>query len=471
MKKDNGVSLSTMMPTDIEGEWWLPEKPKFKYPGRLFLKPAEPPMLFVYGDFFLPPDQSVSMQALHPGAIHGILSDGVAITLLGCVSDNSMLIGTSTLRRAYTCKYLVAGRHITTPEKLRIASISVIFQHIEAWCNLSDIMIDYDPSSGGLSLDFKAPTRISSKISPDKNVVIEELAAPDGLYAAVKGLIPVREITVRRHTYITVEYPRKAGLDQGLEDSGTLQRFLSLALGTPVFPITTLASSAVGFDNSIQRIQDIQVYSPLPYIPKSYYTPVPGKLLFVFKTISSNFQQVMENWFRNAAELRAICDAFFSALYDPLMHVNQRFISMCRALEGYHRTRFTNKELPTAEFRARVKTVVSASPAELQDWVEQKIQYANEPSLKKRLEDVYDRYRRVIDHYGAGDMQAVIKKIVDTRNNLTHPDAVRHEKLPSAKDMLFLVFILERFVVICLLSEIGFSDDEMIKIFPGFANR
>lgn len=150
-------------------------------------------------------------------------------------------------------------------------------------------------------------------------------------------------------------------------------------------------------------------------------------------------------------------------------------MSLTQALETYHRQIFGGKYQPDDEYlEGLYKTLVSAIPAdiasEFKNSLKQgKLRYANEYSLRKRLQ--------LIGEYIAENLQIpflmdkkqrniFVEKIADTRNYFTHfAPELREKAALGGKELLDLRAKLRLLLQICLLKELGFAPEEINNMF------
>jgi len=81
-----------------------------------------------------------------------------------------------------------------------------------------------------------------------------------------------------------------------------------------------------------------------------------------------------------------------------------------------------NYELPEEEHAKRLEEIIKAAPSQHKEWLKNKLAYSNEPSLRKRLKEIFNEIRDVIPKEIFPDEEYFIGKVVDTRNYLTHYD-------------------------------------------------
>jgi len=157
---------------------------------------------------------------------------------------------------------------------------------------------------------------------------------------------------------------------------------------------------------------------------------------------------------------------YFGTIYSGDMYLEFQFLSLIMALEVYHRIIIRNEDIPSKEHEERVEQILTNTPDKYRNWLKEKLTYSNEPSLRKRIKEIYDRVKNL------GYITALIPKkkdfvdkVVNTRNYFVHYDQSLKERALKGTELYWLIQKLKALVEICLLKEIGFLDTEIDNIF------
>ena len=95
------------------------------------------------------------------------------------------------------------------------------------------------------------------------------------------------------------------------------------------------------------------------------------------------------------------------------------------------------------------------------DSLKNKIKYGNEFSLKTRLKEIFDKENLLNKFIEKKDIGCV----VDTRNYLTHYEEDPEKCVVRGEDLYHLIQKLKILLEICLLTELGFSSEEIKDLF------
>lgn len=158
--------------------------------------------------------------------------------------------------------------------------------------------------------------------------------------------------------------------------------------------------------------------------------------------------------------LGPVLDLRFAAGYAGFVYSETRFLNAVQAIEALHRRLLAGAPDP-ADVVAR-GAALAACPPEHRKWLEVKLTYSHEPTLRKRL-------RETIDHVGPGLRPIIprpgsfIDRVVRARNDLTHWD----EKRPRhpGGDLFGLAVVLGYVVDGALLRCLNHSQGEVAAVF------
>lgn len=92
-----------------------------------------------------------------------------------------------------------------------------------------------------------------------------------------------------------------------------------------------------------------------------------------------------------------------------------------------------------------------------------RIQYGNEFSLRTRLKEIFEEYKENLKEF-IENKNTFVNEVVDTRNYLTHYEEDPTKNVASGDALYELVKKLRILMGICLLSELGFSSEEIKNI-------
>ena len=143
-------------------------------------------------------------------------------------------------------------------------------------------------------------------------------------------------------------------------------------------------------------------------------------------------------------------------------YLEEKFLILTRGLEAYHRRASNEKVMNEAEFDELVENLINHCPEERKEWLEGKLKHANEVNLRKRIKRLIEPFK---DLFGNNKKRKkLINWIVDTRNDLTHPNPPLEPKAAKGRDLWILCLKMEILFQFHFLQLIGFSEDEIKSI-------
>jgi len=193
-------------------------------------------------------------------------------------------------------------------------------------------------------------------------------------------------------------------------------------------------------------------------------------MLAPYPNIASDFQSVVRNWFRVASELEPVVDLFATVAFHSHLHSDAEFLFLVQALEVYHARVFDSRALPKEEHMRRVEAAVGGSPAEIQDWVRQKLQAVNYKYLDERIAEIFECHNAEAARLFP-NVAELPERIRYTRNHLTHYSGnTNSPKYLTPKEMVEVSWHLRVFIWICLLKELGISGKAIERLIKRYGD-
>lgn len=431
---------------EYKGRWWLPDKPEKQVSGTLKFTPNEGAILDLIGSFRDAENNKMS----EPEIILGISSDGKNVTLHKCFEIQSDVSFPGLSTSSFYANEVFVGTHFQKSEDIKFRKLSIRYSYLDEWVNISGFDIRY-PDEKEVVIKYKQPKPIQANIGKGYKILID-FQPTYPIHSVVQ-----KEASIKQRAYIRIEYPVEKSLNKYWNIIYHIQNFLSLGITEPAYPL-----AITGITEANKQVE-IYYYSPeISKTPKILYS---RNMLFTFKDISDKFEIFLRNWFEKATTLGPVYDLYFGTLYNPRMYLQHRFLSLIQALEAYHRRKFEGKYLSDndyAQIYEKFKKFINelSIDSSFKESLKNKLNYGNEYSLRKRLKDLFEEYKEVINDF-IKNKDVFINKIVDTRNYLTHYDKNLRKKAVNKEQLYHVTQQLKIIIMICLLSELGFDFKEI----------
>jgi len=257
------------------------------------------------------------------------------------------------------------------------------------------------------------------------------------------------ECNIKERTFLKFEFKKEKAYQECLKFARDFAHFLTLAMGSPIFLLDM--SGETEKDDKV----DVAFKRELPAGSQWLFS---SETLFDFERAKDKISILIDNWFKKNDILEPVRDLYFGTLYHPHAYLYHSFLSLAQAVETYHRRINQGGVLPKAQYKTKIKTILTGVPAEHQKWVKEKLAFANERTLRERITDLMtqasDALKRTI-----GDEANFIGQVVATRNYLTHYTSKK--KVAEGDDLIFLTHKLKLLLEECLLRELGFDRDDL----------
>ncbi len=177
---------------------------------------------------------------------------------------------------------------------------------------------------------------------------------------------------------------------------------------------------------------------------------------------------MVEAWFSRNDQAVLAANVFFGSQYAESPSVDVRFLFAVFSTEAYHRSLGTGLYMNQDDYAKAVESLASQIPPAIQSdhrrSLVNRLKYGNEWSLRKRLTEMLNRVPGDVQRGIAGDVEQFVKKVVDTRNYLTHYDQSAKANAFSGMDMYVASQRIRILVIANLLKDLGLDDSRLLKV-------
>lgn len=443
-------------PREIEGRWWTPDCPedarfgtlREDEDGGLTLRTKDARSLSME-DIFRDGER-FSSQPLMCGRDAG----DKPVTLLHCMEEGSHRAG-GMLERDYGVAFALHGFEATTQDEVRFARVVADFTHLQAWLNLS--CLKETQEDGTTCIRYRYPDDIPFTLTDGTRVTIRaHLSSSSGQWGD-----PCFTFKDRRLVEFTFTQP--LGLTAILDRLMSFRWLLTLLVGKTV-QLTKLIVLVPGLRDDTGLETNIEVLghhidrSPPP---KSPHAPL---MLATFAAVQPDFATLLSRWAEYHDRLAAVLSLYFSVRFNRELYSNHRFLFLAQALEVYHGLTASSAIAPTAEYKRRLKQVLSAVAAGDRAWVGDAMRFANKKTLAQRLDEILARHPDEAARI-AGDMPDFADKIRHTRNYYTHFEErmKKRNKVAGETELILLTERMQRLLEVCFLKDLGLDGPAVRK--------
>lgn len=435
----------------FKGLWFLPENPKKEVSGTIEFSPQNGITLEIIGGLY----EFFDTNELHdPDIILGQTTTGKKITLYKCFESawlqNYPGIKTST----YTANFLFIGHHFCSSSDLRFNSLSVAVHNLSSWLQIygfEKVESDYYLKSS--EIKYKLPEELNFDIDDQKSIAFN-----------FTFIAPFREKTDRieleQKSELEIKSKNSNHFEDILNDYFHFQHFLEIGFYENTFPNSMLLKS----DNLKREIGDkktslhIQVYFR-PHI-NSVLIKKNNKNNFLFRytDIKDEFGSVIINWYKNKDLLKPIT-SFLTDSFNKNTPFNENsFLNIIQAIETFHRRFRKNSILSKDEHKDKIDKILESVNPEYKQWLQERLNFSNEPTLHMRLEEIIDGSRNETLDKLISDKVQFIRDVKNSRNYYTHFDKRLENKALKGNQLFYLTEKLKVLLSVTVLQEIGIEN-------------
>lgn len=458
------------------GIFWSPENPKDHTAGTLFVSTEGKIELRLFGyyetqdylkkkqPFGLPPMAESTVKDI--GRILGIIG-GEPLTLEGCyyVRWNSFPIGgvaTSVIR----AEYAFLGVNFNLDEVITFSKFDFSVEGFGAWLGITGFETDYnyqDESEAKQDDSVVGRIRILYEKPADQTFILSSGLKLSLVFTwSSANLLNLTDAHITQKVYFSLISDKPLPHGRFLELAQQLTDFLRFAIDEPVS-----IEFMTGYSD--QKVRPNSGLIPIKLYYQSNPFDIPEfeirthQMLFCYRDVRHQIREILISWLGGYETTEPVFKLYFSTKLNTKTYLENRFLALIRAAEVLHRSKFVGKVMPEGKFEEFRNTVVGdVSDPKLREFLYQKLQYANEVSLRKRLQElikfVYEFFGEKKEH------RMFIDKVVVTRNYLTHFDEQLKNRSAHDADLFYLCQKLEVLIQLYLLKLIGLDEKSIWHI-------
>lgn len=379
-----------------------------------------------------------------------VINEGLKITLfeltrLGISGHIDFIKERSHFNNTYICKYAIIGSHFNTPEDIQVSTFSVIHDSIRQWYKsavgptsffknnkivyelpLNEIMISHELDEFTFSLSYK------SNIS----------------FSAYEDIIP------------QPDYSADFTFNKNISFSDMLGYLKKWEILYSIFMGQIELPRFVTFKNeSSSAVNELFYYYPIGIqkYKKLHYLQIPVR----YCTLSNNFSEIMNNWFKMGDNDKQNIIYFYEAI-DNSRDIKQRFLLSVKLIEGLagkgDEVFFNEEELNDLKTELRKYFKNKCPQIKDSESFLEKLDYTNKHKL-----DLKDNIRNLLlrnEDFSFLKLEVgLIEELVGYRNTLSHNNSFSKNKKINYNKLYegCLKFIIVGYLLLCKRFGIPYS--------------
>ena len=396
------------------GYFWLPSAPERKIPGILTIVDGGDIELEVVGLF----DESIESFNKDDTLkrIIGNIEISGLVTLDECFyRKKNFSFGGISKSLIYVNRAFM-GVAYDEDEKVLFNTMQFSIEGIDEWVGISGIKVNnqFEKSTGTIS--YQPPEEVSLNLDNGMELLI-------AFSWTLPGLPITKQAKISQKTFFKLVSSNERRLDEFISIIYKITTFLCFTIDK----IVCLDSISATSENIRQDIGQGKTRK----VPiKVYYRSLPYSkteskidlyhMLFRYRQITKDAERIFNNWINAYDQIDSAFYLYFSTKTGSQKYLDGKFLALAQGLETYHRRTFDEKLMDEVEFKSLVQNIILQCPEKHKKWLEGRLMHGNEVNLGKRIKSIIDPFKDVI---GTSKQRSkLIRRIVDTRNYLTHYD-------------------------------------------------
>ncbi|MGV2803410.1 hypothetical protein GNF85_06905 [Clostridium perfringens] len=431
---------------EYKGVWWLPGNSKNYIIGILSFNSDEGVYLELIGQLDSYDKYNI---------ILGRTSDGRKITLYKCFEVNKTHNSNGFVTTRVFANIIFEGVHFNSDDDIKFSEISCHYSNLDEWAWMQGPSINVEKNK--INITHEVPIKKSVQVNEKYDVEIY----PDTEISP--RCIVQKEASIIQKIYLKVVNKELDSFEEHISQLRHLQNFISLGVGKPIIPIDIIGKTEINKEKFGERYfyPSVKIYFSIRKGIESDRVVLPPHMLFNLPKIGDDINIFLINWFERREILEPIINLYFGIIYNNHMYLEQKFSNLIQAIESYHRRTKLNAELDQSEHEERINSILDSVDIKYSDWLRGRLSYSNEPTLRKRLNDMMSECNDILN-LSSRERKSFITKVCNTRNYLTHYDISLADKAAKNMELLEICNKLKVIIEFYLLLEIGFNN-EMAK--------
>jgi hypothetical protein len=439
---------------DEMGLFWLAGHPDDALSGRLVFSPkggAEGGIdLFLVGLF----DRAAWDHRQNDLRIVGWIGTKQVTLDQAFLSASNEGSGVATSR--YRANQLYIGHQFGRDESLEFQMATASFSDFDVWVNDQSTTEEYPshqtpaPGKPVYTVSFDPPEREKARFSQGTvEMSIRWERTTDDRDSLVWRTWPA----------ITIRYDHIQPMSVVRKDIGRIQDLVTLCLNKstimdrllltrPDVRARSLAGTDMGVDQPIElRVPLIRYVEPAKRKKQLEY-----RMLLTYDGLGR--LDAVAKWLDASRTFQRSLDSLMSVRFAQQMYAENRYLNVTFASEAFHRISTQSEHATNEEFSKVVDACVAGAPEAHREWLHDRIAFANEPSLRKRMRQLAAKTKSCTRML-IGNVDDWAFVVSGVRNELTHVG--RHSRDFSGGDLRRLSESVFLVTGVAMLIESGVS--------------
>lgn len=439
---------------NFKGYFFLPESPDKTIAGELRYDNEQRIRLELYGSFYDTVDHFKADKSQE--AIWGYLFNGEKMSLINCYAVERVINYNGYATTTYNAEVVFKGSHVCDLKENKFTALYAEFDHLYEWLDIDRAEVSLKNGLNSISLNYEKPDNISFRIN--ENTYGEFIFSHKVPSQPDYSLSPSCFLKIAPHQPCNFEDLRSI-----LWDFQTMLSFL-------IFSKTRITSFSLHSDKDVQILKDKinfnkEIFVFYKQIHTEFQEAKYHKYLLTYKELSIYFEDFISKWCYLSSEISPVIHILFNQMGEFSLFTESTFLGIVQAVEAFHRRNIQRTDELKKTDRERKDEILSqVASKDHVKWLKEKLAYSFEPSLKMRLQELFESVKELLFvDVEETELNKIIRQIVDTRNYYTHYDSKLEEKKADTYRMMIYSKLLRNVLVFNILKSMDLSEG-LIKI-------
>jgi hypothetical protein len=440
----------------VKGVWWVPStEDKQEIAGELVYEDGRI-TLELFGSF----EEDIFLEHKHYEVIFGFTSNGDKITLLNVIRTQSKMSFPGFPIRVYTAHMMLAGIHLSSIHSPEIHSAAFNITYLSEWLSITTFKTSKTMNKDNTLQEIHVRYRFPEVFSFTCNINGQQTTV-QSTYFINTSRDGIDRLNMSHSSYLKITPESNQSIDWFRRTIFEIKSLLTLLTGhTLLFNKIMIYGNAEKKDSG--EIGEKGLLFLGQFKPSTKRELQSHDLLITYKDLQGEFQSVFSKWFELKEELHPIYNLVVSNFYHhPYLEVD--FLNLMHSIEGFHRIRYGGEYVEQEEYEFYLKRINEIIDSEilnkdLKQRLKRMLIYGNEFSLRKRIKDLFSKMDEETIKILIGNNKksnSFIDKIVNIRNDLTHPNKENVSNLIQIDELSRINHQLKCFAMILLLTTLG----------------
>ncbi|EKP4442047.1 hypothetical protein P3I65_004681 [Vibrio alginolyticus] len=390
--------------------------------------------------------------------IIGHIEDEGLVTLDDCFYINRSLAFGGISRSKVFAHRVFCGVAYEQNEIVTFNSLSFSVDCLDEWIAISGINIDYSDDYKTATIGYLPPENLKYEL--ENGMMLEVFFS-----YKLPGFSRTTEATISQRAYFKLSSSELLPYTDFTSIAFKLTNFLCFAMDDTV-SLKNLIGKSSELVEQMSQTESHQIPIKIYYQSIPFEEKEPTKswhnMLFSFGLIKENAGSVINKWIAAYEVITPALNLCFSTKNGAHKYLDGNFLALAQGLETYHRRTSTEKLMDQREYDELIGTIIDGCPEKHRDWLKGRVMHGNEINLGKRLKYIVEPFKEQLG--SSKERSKLLRKIVDTRNYLTHYNETLETNAASSSELFNVCQKMEAIFQLHFLKVIGFNDSEIASV-------